>query len=107
MSTKFGLFVVGEFLGVEGDDRYPQIHIRVGEPSERSPRGFVERLDFAPFDAITGKKVLPDALKAGDTVQVRVTAQVRLYVKDGETKGLVAKLAREVSVVASSSSVAA
>ena len=51
--------------------------MRTGERTwirARDFAGYTERLEFVPFDALSGRKVLPDDLKKGDVVRVLVNA---------------------------------
>jgi hypothetical protein len=98
MSQEFGTFVIGEFVRVT-DDAFPKLEVRTGAPSAKSS-GYVERMEFFPFDRASGRQVLDAAVKAGDVVRVRVTEKAVIFERDGETKAFVSRIAREVVKVA-------
>jgi hypothetical protein len=84
---RFGSFVFGEFKGIRPDEGYgTQLRVRTGEPTVRSPDGYEERIDYTPYDAQTGLAVLPEDLRVGDFVAVRVRVTTKGYVSD--KKGL-------------------
>ena len=96
-----GVFVIGEFRGVHGNEKFPQIYVRTGAPSEKNPDGFAERIDFAPFDQYSGKRVLPEGIAVGDWVQVDVIPTPKSGVgrESGKAYEMVTWRAREVVVV--------
>jgi hypothetical protein len=73
---RFGNYVVGSFVGVVDGD-FPRLEVRTGEPSADRP-GFVERLEFSPYDQRSGEPVLRAGVEPGDVVVVRVALVARL-----------------------------
>jgi hypothetical protein len=76
------------------DGQWPDLQVEVGN-------GFVEKLNFRPFDGRTGERTLPDGIQPGDRVAVRVWLEAKPYVdrKTGEPKLFVAKRADQVVCV--------
>lgn len=97
--SSFGVFVVGVFRGVS-EDKYPRLLVRTGEPSERSPEGYVERLSFSPYHPVTGERTIDAEVKPGDVVAVEVTTEVAEFTRDGVVQRFVGKRARSCVPVA-------
>jgi len=90
-----GTYVLGIFQGVsEGD--FPKLLI--GTFVRDDGTIFQERLQFSPYDPRTGKATLPEGLKNGQRVAVRLRVDAKAY-RDkttGEPGVFVAKQALEV-----------
>ena len=89
----FGNYVVGSFVGVVQENGYTSLHVRVGRDTPERP-GFVERMNFSPFDPRTGAAVLPVGLREGDVVIVSVSESVKTAQESG--RSFVAKRALSV-----------
>lgn len=98
VDTLGGMFVLGVFNGVS-DEQYPKLSVRTFLRSDGT--WFDERLDFAPFDARTGERTLPEGLTEGVRVAVSVKLDAKAYVnkRTGEPALMVSKKALSVVVL--------
>lgn len=90
-----GTYVLGTYQGVtEGD--FPALQI--GTYVKADGTLFVERVDFQAFNARTGEKIVPDGIKVGTKIAVRIRFDAKGY-KDkvtGEDKMFVSRRALAV-----------
>ena len=94
--NNYGTFIEGIFTGYTDNEQYPQLSIRVGDPSPGN-EGYCERIDFRRFNTNDGSPTMSFEPKVGDILRVKVRTKARTFTRDGQTKALVALTALEVT----------
>lgn len=80
--TTYGSFLRGVVVQprvAEAQTNYRYLHVRTVD----SEAGYAERVSYQPFDGYTGLKALPDDLRYGDFVEVKVFTRARVGGKKG------------------------
>jgi len=92
-----GSQVIGVFEGLSSDEYRSYLLVRVSKDTPDKP-GYVERIEYVPFNAKTGKKLIPDNIKSGDLVCVGLYLDAQKFTRNGELKLFVTKRARYVEL---------
>jgi hypothetical protein len=103
MQLEPGYYVVGYYGGVQKEGNFSTLIVFASEDRQ----GYPDKMNFKPYDAVTGAPTIDETVEVGDYVAVSVYEDVQLWrnkddagVPYGETKGFVKRVARQVVVVA-------